>query len=531
MMKTTLLCFFLALWTGLSGQLNVHWNFRYQELNEQNESPAGLCVDQMENVYLAVTSLGLGTNYEQLTLIKLDAQGNLLWTVKDTSIFKVEDMVVDDNQNVYVLGAGYMGGLVETRLISFDVNGQERWRDDQVLSGDSREGFLEFSPDGLHVAAQRALNVGNQAISIAQYDLNGNQNWAWPFLLGGTNFIHDMTTDPLGYTYLTGLTQYAVDTQNGALTDGNLFAAKYGTDSIPDWFVEFDGGVMSPMSGRDIQVSDSGDVYVQTDSRVQTVQEEARVYKLSGDSGNVEWIVQRGFMSTVNAPQGGLLVDDDAVYTMAHKPFSALGYSLRSLNFQGQENWDYQGPSFGSPWVIDAQGMDFLPNGDIVVFGNDSYHYPQFSPFVKVFSPQGLPIDSLAFWEFNVQEERVKFMAIAPSGDIYVVMATLPTLGNPEPRLVKISSTPLSVYSEDDGIIEASLFPHPITSWSTLRFSQPLGKGGHLTIANELGQVLLAQEMRGIEFELSREKFQPGVYFFKVQSGNGQIGNGKFLVY
>src|SRR5574337_154001 len=74
-----------------------------------------------------------------------------------------------------------------------------------------------------------------------------------------------------------------------------------------------------------------------------------------------------------------------------------------------------------------------------------------------------------------------------------------------------------------------TLFPNPISTTATFQF--PGNPTSHtILIYDQLSREICRKESDENNVEFSAETFPDGIYFYKIQTADGQIASGKFIV-
>jgi len=132
------------------------WVQRYNGPANSADSALALAVDTCGNVYVAGTSVGVGTGQDFITL-KYDSTGNLLWERRYDAVAgsrdRAVDLALDVHGSVYVTGSGSTGpldGMFVT--LKYSAEGVLLW----TAVYDAPDG-VRTTPVGVHVDAD--LNV------------------------------------------------------------------------------------------------------------------------------------------------------------------------------------------------------------------------------------------------------------------------------------------------------------------------------------------------------------------------------------
>ncbi len=134
-------------------------------------------------------------------LMKFDSLGNLIWRVVYESSFdgsSTKKCLIDNNNNIYVLGIGTGPSGQVTKVKKFDPAGGTIWNYFDASAGGAPVTF-KFTPDSNIVIIHRSI-TGN-INGYSKIDLNGNNIWS---LQGGINSISigDAAGDTFGNTYI-----------------------------------------------------------------------------------------------------------------------------------------------------------------------------------------------------------------------------------------------------------------------------------------------------------------------------------------
>ncbi len=133
-------------------------------------------------------------------LMKFDSSGALLWRVVYESSFdgsSTKKVVIDANNNIYVLGLGIGSNGLVTKVKKFDPAGIPVWSyfDTTGIGGPLN---IKFTPDNNLLIVGRG--VSGNANGFSKIDLNGNSIWSIAGI--SSNTIGDAAGDSAGNTYL-----------------------------------------------------------------------------------------------------------------------------------------------------------------------------------------------------------------------------------------------------------------------------------------------------------------------------------------
>lgn len=215
----------------------------YNGPGNSTDTISSIFIDLHDDVYVTGSSTNTYNNFE-ITTIKYDKDGNILWIVRNEENFGAEnspfDVVVDNNKNVYVTGWVQQNGSYDCMLIKYNRVGELLWKKTMNGSANSNdEGYsLEFSPEQEYVYLGACMDEisGRQNFALFKFDLNGNQVWMKTYDRDGSpsDYVHDIAIDPKGCIYVTGTTI-------GDGTDSDITTLKYDKAGNVMWIQNYDG--------------------------------------------------------------------------------------------------------------------------------------------------------------------------------------------------------------------------------------------------------------------------------------------------
>jgi len=175
--------------------------------------------------------------------------------------------------------ATFGGGNRDVVLARFNSSGTPVWGtyvggagDDQGLSLDWIPGFVHItgSTTSANFPVSNAFDAtqnGGTDVFVAQFDLNGAQNWGTYYGGSSNEQGNGVGTDEAGNVYVTGFTEstnlmfLTGGTAQGSLAGGrDIFVANFANNGQPGWNTYYGGA--NNEEGLGIAVSDAGDLLV-----------------------------------------------------------------------------------------------------------------------------------------------------------------------------------------------------------------------------------------------------------------------------
>ena len=222
------------------------WQEKFDQTdNSKWEKATWVATDNLGNILVSGTLMSGYSNPVEAAsiLMKFDSAGNLIWrNVYETSFdgSYTKKCLVDDNNNIYVLGMGSGTPDYVTKVKKFAPDGSTVWTYYDA-NGIGAPINFKFTPDNAIVITGRA--IFGSINGYAKIDLNGNHIWSYPGVSSLT--IGDCEGDDFGNTYLVhgeyvmnGGTELKKISPTGSLIWSNVynlagFRVEVGSDNQP----------------------------------------------------------------------------------------------------------------------------------------------------------------------------------------------------------------------------------------------------------------------------------------------------------
>jgi len=180
---------------------NIIWEVAYDNTDlTRHEVATWVATDHDGNILVSGTIRSGYSNPVNAAsvLMKFNASGTLLWRKVYESSFEGSSTVkclVDASNNIYVLGLGYSGTGIVTKVKKFNASGTALWSYFDNAGIGAPVNF-KFTPDQQLLIICRGTGING----YAKIDLNGNSIWT----LTGINSltVGDASGDAFGNTYL-----------------------------------------------------------------------------------------------------------------------------------------------------------------------------------------------------------------------------------------------------------------------------------------------------------------------------------------
>ena len=182
---------------------NFLWQATFDQTdNSKWEKATWVATDNQGNVIISGTLMsGYSNPVEAASIImKFDSNGSLLWRNVYESSFDgsyIKKCLVDNNNNIYVLGMGSGTPGYVTKIKKFGPDGSTIWTYYDA-NGIGAPINFKFTPDDAIVITGRS--IFGSVNGYAKIDLNGNHIWSYPGVNSLT--IGDCEGDNFGNTYL-----------------------------------------------------------------------------------------------------------------------------------------------------------------------------------------------------------------------------------------------------------------------------------------------------------------------------------------
>ena len=243
------------------------WLANYNGPGNSIDASTQIKLDNSGNIYVSGHSLGSGTDLDFAT-IKYNNAGTQQWAARfngSLNLFDVPEAITLDNAgNVYVAGASYGGIATENDYVTvkYDANGVQQWfvKYDGTLNDEDKIFDIVVDQNQNVYVTGRSFGSGGSAENIVtiKYDAGGNLDWlnSYDGPASGFDEAREMRLGTSGALYVTGYSE-GISTNNDYLTlkfdtaNGNIL-----------WEARFDGPASNNDQAFSMEIDADESIYV-----------------------------------------------------------------------------------------------------------------------------------------------------------------------------------------------------------------------------------------------------------------------------
>lgn len=221
------------------------WTRYYDSPTHENDKAYDMHTDAAGNIYVTGrtdSDPSINSN-DDATTVKFDGDGNLLWSQSYAGAGNGPDrgsvLKISVVGNIYVAGRTFNGTDNDMLLIKYNAAGVQQWV--KTFSGGAGNDVVN---DMVVDANENAYLIGNSAsagdtsdLLILKYDAAGSLQWNQRINNGGGDFGERVVLDGSGNVIALGYT----DADNSAAINFNTVTAKYDASGSEKWMQTFDG--------------------------------------------------------------------------------------------------------------------------------------------------------------------------------------------------------------------------------------------------------------------------------------------------
>ncbi len=455
------------------------WVRRYNGPANDEDQAFSIALDTVGNVYVAGVSVGLGTDYDGVT-IKYYPDGETAWVRRYNGPYNGHDrlscIAVDDPGNVYVTGVvTYSSSIFDYLTIKYSSNGDTAWVRRYNGPGNGWDLATALAIDDSGCVYITGISTDTDYVDnfvTIKYQLNGDTAWVRRLDLSEVIDIYynAIAVDDQGYVYVTGQSL-------GPAGNDDFLTVKYHPNGDTAWTRKYNSPGNSRDMPWDIAVDAIGNVYVTGESSDSNYNIDYATAKYLPD-GDTAWV------RCYNGPGEGY----DAAY---------------GLTVDGSGNVLVAGASTGSATAEDFAIIKYNPYGNIV--------------WIQRYNGSGNGSDAAVAIDVDAVDNVYVTGGStgAGSADDYATIKYSPT-GEVDERWI----THVPVGQKID------IFPNPCRKVTSISIGQML-EGKELRIYDISGRLIARHAPCTMPYALDLTGLAPGVYFVQV---DGVRAVGKIVI-
>jgi len=240
------------------------WIRRYDGKRSSWDESFKLGLDSEGNVIVTGYSMEFSGQSDDFTTIKYNSSGATLWVSHYDGPYHSTDhaksLIVDNNNNVYVMGFTPTSNDHDFAIIKYSPAGDQKWSAiyNGIASGwDYPISIADDSSGNIYVSGVSMGLGSNEDYVTVKYDSSGVYQWAARYnnSFNGADRLEGMVTDESGNVYVTGYSLCGPSTFN-------YLTIKYNTFGQQQWIQQFHEKRNIAEYGRAIAIDKNYNVYV-----------------------------------------------------------------------------------------------------------------------------------------------------------------------------------------------------------------------------------------------------------------------------
>jgi uncharacterized delta-60 repeat protein len=289
-------------------------------------------------------------------------------------------IAVDSEGNVYATGYSYnSGNNTDYATIKYNSDGIEQWvslYNGSGNSGDMATAIMVDDFGNVYVTGESWGTGTEYDYATIKYSSNGVEQWVARYNGPGNGYDQPtaIAVDDFDYVYVTG-------SSSSTGTEKDYTTIKYNSAGVEQWTVQYDGPGNHNDVAVDIDVDDSGNVFVTGYSWGDTSAIDFATVKYNSD-GIEQWVKRFNGVENGSDDATGLAIDHlNNIYVTGVSTGSGTGgdYTTIKYNSDGIQQWiaRYNGPDSlldrAVAIVVDSSGNTFVTGYSEESFINNDY--------------------------------------------------------------------------------------------------------------------------------------------------------------
>jgi hypothetical protein len=491
--------------TILSAQVDTAWVRRYNGPGNSDDEPAALVVDDLGNVYVTGSSIGVGTSWDYLT-IKYNPLGDTQWIRRYNGPGNGNDyaaaIALDGQGNVYVTG--------QNVTIKYNTFGDTQWVRSYSSYGYAVRAMVIDDLGNIYVTGW----CGDDSFATIKYNPFGDTQWVARYQEGEYTNPKAIGVDDSGNVFVTGGSYYW-----GGGTHYYTWwtTVKYNSSGIRQWAIDETGFFDNWSNPNDIAVDDSGNVYVTGQINLYYLTEFTTVKYSS--SGVRQWFrsYNLGYSSVANA----ITLDRRRrnVYVTGQSRISDTSedYVTIKYNSSGESLWTqrYNGPENSTDNATDIMADD---SGNAYVTGISGSDYAT----VK-YNTTGVQQWVARYNGPANSTDEAKAIAVDNLGNVYVTGSSTGSGTSYDYATIKyFQYTGIEEHPTPDlKYVAFKIYPNPAKSFLAIRLPQ-IAEHQTIKIFDVSGKLVkvtdevTSPQSHKQEVKISLKGISPGIYFLRL---------------
>lgn len=461
------------------------WLMRYNGTGNGDDIPRSIYVDAAGYIYVTGSSVRVaGATFDtDATTIKYSPSGSQIWVRRYDGVLHRKDqgnsVKTDANGNVYITGFTTVANLgysaADYLTIKYNASGTQQWVRTHNGPGNGGDVAIELAINGSNIYitgtdfAGRDPRGEGDYLTI-KYNASGTELWQARYNgpISESDGVTGLVVDGAGNCYVTGSSR-----SGGINTD--FATVKYNSSGVQQWVRRYGAAAGQGDIPSDIEVDNSGNVYVTGTDQTSAYNYDYRTLKYNA-SGTLLW----------SKKYDG--------------PYSDNDYA-NAIYIDGSGNVYITGQSKGTSWTWDIASVKYSASGSQL--------------WVRRYNGPGNDFDS------------GNEIATDGSGNVYVAGTSTGINTNLDFTTIKYNASGIREV-EEEVIQKFALnqnYPNPFTTESKVVYQVPENSEVTFNIINIEGKVVqnfdaIHNDAGEYTVDISANNLQPGIYILTMETAD-----------
>ena len=513
-----------------------NWIYRYNGSGNSRDYANSIVYGPDGKIYAAGYSTGSSTSRD-FFVISLTGAGDTNWTYRYNGpgggLDIAYSIVYGDTGNIYA--AGYSAGSgtsSDFTVISLTTTGDTNWTyryDGPGSSADQANSIVYSDTGNIYAAGYSTGNGTANDFTVISLTTTGDTNWIYRYNGPGSDLDNDKARS---IVYGNDGNIYAAGSSDEGSTSYDFFVVSLTSSGDTNWTYRYNGatGSNSFDDALSIVYGDDGNIYAAGNSKGSSTGYDFFVVSLTS-SGDTNWTYRYdGPGSSTDGASSIVFGGDGNIYAAGH---SAGDFTVISLTSMGDTNWTYRYDGPGNGGDV-AYSIVYGDDGDIYAAGYSTGSGTDYDFFVISLTSAG---DTNWTYRYDGPESDTDEAISIVYGDDGNIYAAGNSTGSGTDRdFTVISLNPIIGVEEEPSPLEAAscLYQNtPNPFYLTTKISFSIGRRAECTelkIFDLTGRLVKSFPLHTTYSLLPTviswdgtndlgEKVSPGVYFYKLKSG------------